>query len=200
MGWRIEVGSGHYDELRRHLSGEVEEVAFLFTEPYQDDRRLKVLDVMPISVEGFDIQSDYHVELADELRPQLIKRAWDENACLIEAHSHIEGRAAFSPSDLSGFEEWVPHLRWRLRRRPYAALVFAREDFDALVWHGDGPPIGLDAIEIVGGESLRPTDYTIRELMAGARPTEAASHSVVSVPTQVTKKGQTRWWRRLRGR
>lgn len=200
MGWRIEVGSGHYEELRRHLSGDVEEVAFLFTEPYQDDRRLKVRDVMPISVEGFDFQSDYHVELADGLRPQLIKRAWDEDACLIEAHSHTEGRAAFSPSDLWGFEEWVPHLRWRLRRRPYAALVFAREDFDALVWHGDGPPVGLDAIEIAGGESLRPTDNTIRELSAGVLPTGAASHMVASASSQVTEKRPTRWWRRLRGR
>lgn len=185
MGWKIEIEEADFKRLREHLSGEVEQVAFLFTEPYGDDHRLRVGDLELITSERFRYQGSYHVELADEIRPELIKRAWDENACLIEAHSHLDGPAGFSSSDLAGFEDWVPHLRWRLRGRPYAALVFAPDDFDALLWDGDGAPVSIDALQILGGATLVPTDHT--------------RHPVSVEPRRKDEK-KKRWWRRLLGR
>jgi hypothetical protein len=164
MGWRIEIDAEDYSDLREHLRGDVEEVAFLLTRPYQGDRRLRVREVNLVPTSGFSFQSDYHVELADKVRPELIKRAWDLDACVIEAHSHLEGPAGFSVSDLWGFEEWVPHFRWRLGGRPYAALVFAPDAFDALVWGGEEPAEVVEAMDIIDGASLVPTGRTHRAL------------------------------------
>lgn len=169
-----------YRRLGEHLSGEVEQVAFLFTERYAGDRRLRVRAMRLITTEEFKSQSGYHVELADEIRPEVIKRAWDEDACLIEAHSHVDGSARFSWSDLAGFDEWVPHMRWRLQGRPYAALVFAPEGFDALVWDGEGSAIPVEALEIIGVATHTPTGQTHGQL------------------TGEPKKKS--WWRGLLGR
>jgi hypothetical protein len=182
MGWTIEIEATDYQRLREHLMGEVEQVAFLFTEPYSGDCRLRVRDLRLLSSDGFDFQSGYHVELADEIRPEVIKRAWDEDACLIEAHSHVRGPAGFSPSDLWGFEEWVPHVRWRLGGRPYVALVFAPNDFDALVWDGEGSPVPLEAMDIIGGQTLQPA----------SQPHPA--------PKALIKESKKSWWRKLRGK
>lgn len=160
MGWRIEIDEDDYSRLREHLRGDVEQVAFLFTQPYRDDQRLRVRDLHLVPAAGFSFQSDYHVELGDTVRPELIKRAWDSDACVIEAHSHLEGPAGFSASDLWGFEEWVPHFRWRLRGRPYGALVFAPDDFDALVWAGEGPGEAIEAMDAGGNGALVPTGRT----------------------------------------
>ncbi len=179
MDWRIEIAAEDYSDLREHLRGDVEEVAFLFTWPYRDDRRLIVRDVQLVPASGFSFQSDYHVELADKVRPELIKRAWDLDACVIEAHSHLEGPAAFSASDLWGFEEWVPHFRWRLGGRPYAALVFAPDSFDALVWIGEGSAETVEAVEIGAGSSLAPTGQThsaLTRASAMARPEGRERH------------------------
>jgi hypothetical protein len=55
-------------------------------------------------------------------------------------HSHVDGIASFSASDVWGFHEWVPHVRWRLRGRSYAAIVTAGDTFDALAWiEREGP-------------------------------------------------------------
>lgn len=180
MGWQIQIAGAHYEQLREHLQGDIEQVAFLFTDPYAGDQRLRVRTMQLIAAEGFNYQSGYHVELTDETRPELIKRAWREDACLIEVHSHLHGPAQFSASDLTGFEEWVPHMRWRLQGRPYAALVFAPEDFDALIWDQQGRPNSLDALKVIGGVTLCPTQDTHRAVAPAAN--------------------RKPWWRRIFGR
>ena len=58
----------------------------------------------------------------------------------------------FSPSDMYGFSDYVPHCRWRLRGRPYLAVVVSPAGMDALAWtSADGKAIGLDAIRPAGG-------------------------------------------------
>ena len=191
MGWTIEIGQRDYERLRDHLeaSDEVEQVAFLLTEPYAGDETLRVAAIQLIEAEDFNLQSGYHVELADEVRPDLIKRAWEEEACVIEVHSHLDGPARFSWSDLAGFDEWVPHMRWRLRGRPYAALVFAPDDFDALVWNGDTGANRLQELVVIDGPVLRPTGDT----HASLAPKGPAS------PAEDPSKKKP-WWRRLLGR
>jgi hypothetical protein len=93
----------------------------------------------------------------------LIKRAWDSGTSLVEFHSHPRDRwqAMFSPSDLAGFDEFVPHCWWRLRGRPYLAVVVAQRSVDALAWVTDPRrPVRLDAIWLDGGKEIVPSHLT----------------------------------------
>ncbi|MGD0072453.1 MAG: hypothetical protein ABSB71_12950 [Candidatus Bathyarchaeia archaeon] len=83
----------------------------------------------------YKFQSLGYVELKDEMRPKIIKKAFDLNASIIEVHSHpYNTPAMFSCSDFKGFKEFVPHVWWRLKGKPYGALVFSFSDFDGLAW------------------------------------------------------------------
>jgi hypothetical protein len=105
--------------------------------------------------------SDY-LELADEARARIIKRAHGLNACIVEIHSHASDRPAeFSLSDRWGLKETVPHVRWRLKERPYLAVVVALSSYDALVWALGGDEPELLFLE-VDGERLSPTGRSLR--------------------------------------
>lgn len=141
-----------YRAAREHLGGHIEQVGF-FLADFDTERGAFVLrEWRPMTPEAFEYQSAYHVTLRDEMRPEIIKWAWDAGACLVEVHSHgDEGIAWFSPSDLYGFDEWVPHVRWRLRGRPYAAIVTISDSFDALAWiDDDSTPVQVTALEVDG--------------------------------------------------
>jgi hypothetical protein len=147
----LAITSAIHRDLLTHLnSGENEQVAFLFTGPPQVGEPLHVLELYTVPAEGFDDQSPFYLALADETRAYAFSRASELGGCLVEAHGHDRGPAAFSPTDLEGFEEWVPHVRWRLPGRPYVALVFADREFDALVWDGTDP--GPLAEVLIDGE------------------------------------------------
>lgn len=154
-----------YETLGGHLGARAEQVGFFLAEWHPEERRFALRDWRAVPPEGLEYRSDFHVSLTDEMRVEVIKWAWDSGSCLIEAHSHGKwGPARFSPSDLWGFKEWVPHLWWRLRSRPYAALVTAGETFDAVAWI-DGPNAveQIESLDIEGGDTLLPTGRTLRE-------------------------------------
>lgn len=156
-----------YDDLKAHLSRtDIEEAAFLFTDPASANTPLRVCEMYAVPAEGFSFHSDYHIELADDVRGIVIRRAWTIGGAIIEAHSHVGGApAAFSHSDLYGFKEWVPHVRWRLARRPYGALVFASSSFDALLWAADDAyPEPIDSLDVDGMERKMPTSITYKQL------------------------------------
>lgn len=130
-----------------------EEVAFLFA------KVRKINDVIIFDFKDwyfvrpveYVIQSSAHVELSDEMRPKIIKKAFDLDTSIIEMHSHVVGPAKFSGSDLSGFHEFVPHVWWRLKGKPYGAIVFSKGDFDALVWiNNPNEPEPLSKLVIKG--------------------------------------------------
>ena len=58
-------------------------------------------------------------------------------------------------------KETVPYIWWRLKKRPYLAIVVTATGFDALVWL-DNPniPLQLDGI-IVGKSLLSPTNNSL---------------------------------------
>src|SRR5205085_10592268 len=148
----ISTAAELYRPARLHLRGRIEQVGF-FLANYDETRRAFLLrEWRPMPPEAFEFQSAYHVALRDEVRPEVIKWAWDSDACLVEVHSHGDrGLAGFSPSDIWGFEEWVPHVRWRLRGRPYAAIVTAGDTFDALAWvDAKHDPVQVVALEVDG--------------------------------------------------
>jgi hypothetical protein len=141
-----------YRLAREHLRGRIEQVGF-FLADFDVGRQAFVLRTWrPMPPEAFAFQSAYHLTLRDEARPEIIKWAWDAGACLVEAHSHcVDGPAGFSPSDVWGFDEWVPHVRWRLSGQPYAAIVTAGDTFDSLAWlDKTDAPTQIERLEVDG--------------------------------------------------
>ncbi|MGB0096168.1 MAG: hypothetical protein WBP81_26980 [Solirubrobacteraceae bacterium] len=127
-----------------------ESVAFFLAEPIPEGLRL--VDVRAMGPEDFAARTDEHVALADHVRPAVIAWASDAGLTLVEAHTHPGGDpVCLSPTDVSGLAEWVPHVRWRLRGLPYAALVLGPTTIDAVGWSGKGNyPQGVAALHIDG--------------------------------------------------
>ena len=160
----IRMARPTYAMLRDELQGNDEQVGFLLADFEASTRGFEVRDWRIIGPAGFDIQSPYHVTLTDETKVEVIRWAWESGASLIEAHSH-DGiyPAALSPSDLLGLSDWVPHLFWRLRARPYAAIVTAGNDFDAVAWiEAADQPEQVERIELDDGSTVPATALTLR--------------------------------------
>ncbi len=158
-----------YAALEQHLLPEAEQreaAAFVFARHVEqgDDHSFEYVDWYAVPKEGFAIHTGYHIELTDETRATVIKRAHDLDVCLVEFHSHLgPWPAQFSPSDQIGLEEFVPHVRWRLRGRPYLAVVTTRTDLDGLAWMDRSiRPVRLSGIR-VGERVLRPTGLSSLE-------------------------------------
>ncbi len=146
-----------FSQLMVHLiphRHKVEQVAFLFVKPHESFGvwRLICEEIWCCVPDDLDHQSAYHISLKDETKAALIKKAHDTECALVELHSHIgTGSAQFSPSDYFGFEEFVPHVRWRLKGAPYAALVMTKQDMDGFIWAGPGTTAArLQGIEVDG--------------------------------------------------
>ena len=155
-----------YQTLRDHLVGRPEnrseEAAFLFCKQRVegDDLWFSPQDSWLLAPEAFASRSEYYLELTSETRAAIIKRAHDLGAFVIELHSHpCQVEAEFSWSDMSGFQQFVPHIRWRLKERPYAALVFTATSFDSLVWDTSNVVAGSCNL-VVDGVSHSPTQLT----------------------------------------
>ena len=164
----VSVPKRIYRTVRRHLLPRwhrVEEAAFLYVVPTED--AFEYLEWFPVPASGFASRSAYYLELDDKTRAKVIKRAHDLGASIVELHSHLgRVRPRFSPSDLAGFRDFVPHVLWRLKYLPYFAVVMTRTGFDGFVWKsGPDTPERLHGIQ-VGSLLLSPTklspfpDYT----------------------------------------
>lgn len=142
----------------------LEQAAFLFcrTESSSGELLFEVIDQALLGQSDFTAQYANYLELTDDARTRLIKRAHVLGGSLAEFHSHPgPWPAAFSESDRIGLKETVPHMRWRLNKRPYLAIVVAPSGFDALVWtHDHMSPEPLAAID-VEGVLMIPTNTSI---------------------------------------
>lgn len=163
----LKMPAGLFDDLTAHLlpRGSLrEEAAFLFVIADRADDRIvfNVLETTKLAPADFESQHGDYLELADETRAGLIKRAHDLGASLVEMHSHPGPfPAAFSRADRIGLTETVPHMWWRLRKRPYLALVVAPSGFDALIWLDSAKvPRQLDGV-LDGDRLLRPTNNSL---------------------------------------
>lgn len=157
-----------WDELCIHLfKGRPEWVAFLFGKHDEDSDQLRIEDVYRVPLDRYAVQGPFHVELDDEVRPEVIKAAFDKEAILIEVHSHrSQDIAAFSPTDFDGLEEFVPHVLWRLSGRPYVALVLAEGSFDGLSWaQKNAQAETIRGIRIDGGPLRSPTAASLGPLL-----------------------------------
>lgn len=144
--------------LPRHLRSEEAGFMYVRHNPQDEVEVFEYVDWYLVPSNGFLNRSRYHFELTDETRARVIKQAHDLGTSLVEFHSHAGSwPAAFSVSDLLGFQEFVPHAWWRLKSKPYLALVVTRASFDGLAWLNDPQtPQYLDGI-VVEGSILTPT-------------------------------------------
>lgn len=162
----LKLRPGLFEDLVMHLlprDNTREQAAFLFASCSQTEQvSFDVQQSEKLTPDDFDSQDDDYLELNDETRARLIKRAHDLQASLIELHSHPgPWPAAFSPADRLGLIETVPHMWWRLHKRPYVAIVVAPSGFDALVWlENPKVPQPLDAL-MAGHRLMKPTNNSL---------------------------------------
>lgn len=132
------------EQIRQHIWSHLlpedftaEEAAFMFVRRERKNGvfAFTYLEWYPVQPAGFVRQNQYHFELTDEVRAEVIKKAHDLEASLVELHSHeAKLPIAFSPTDFMGFRDFVPHVWWRLKGRPYLAVVISKTGCDGLVW------------------------------------------------------------------
>lgn len=165
----LHLRAGLYEELRAHLlppRNRLEQAAFLFAKTTQEAAatRFDIAAVEKLKPVDFDEQERGYLELSDETRKRLIKRAHDLGTSLIEMHSHpMPWPAEFSEYDRRGLLETVPHMWWRLAKRPYVAIVVAPSGIDALVWLSNPEtPIALDAL-VAGTRIVKPTNRSLTQ-------------------------------------
>lgn len=163
MGVIIRVPQRIADELDRHLAhGADEQLAFMLATWDGDDA--EVVDIRPVEDIAFDLQTPWHLSVSDDERAAVIKWAHDRGAALIEAHVHRDADpVGFSPSDRVGLDAFVPHIWWRLRHRPYIALVFGEVTFDGIVWRtGPNAPEAVAALRVDGRNDRTPTGLSLK--------------------------------------
>lgn len=163
----LKLPDGLFENLMDHLLPPNclrEEAAFLFAtiNKFEDHVSFDVVAAEKLSPTDFDTQMGDYLEMADGTRARLIKRAHDLGTSLVELHSHPGPySAAFSEADRVGLKETIPHMWWRLKKRPYLAIVVARTGFDSLVWLENAKiPQPLDGL-LDGDRLLRPTNNSL---------------------------------------
>ena len=167
MSIRLSMPAEEYQQLIAHLlpnGNSCEQASFMFAEAdYKKDEAIfNVIETRNLTRNDFAIQRGDFLELNDTARAQVIKRAHDLDASLIEIHSHVgPWAAAFSIADRCGLRETLPHMWWRLHKKPYLALVVTQNEFDALIWL-DNPtvPVPLDAWDL-GKRTIYPSNNSL---------------------------------------
>jgi hypothetical protein len=160
----FEIKNAGLQQMRGDLFGAVEHVGFFLADYDAEERRFELGEWIAIPSEGFEFQSSYHVTLTDETIAMVLGRATAVERSLVEVHSHLgDAGAEFSPSDIIGLREWVPQMRWRLRGRPYAAMVWEEESFDALAWIETTGAEQVGTITVNGGKAMAATGLTLAE-------------------------------------
>jgi hypothetical protein len=100
-----------------------------------------------------------------QVRTDLLGWAARSELALVECHRHLHGDpACMSWTDVIGLADWVPHVRWRIGGRPYAALVIADTTLDGLAWTGTDARAERVDIVILGSESTATTGRSIDRL------------------------------------
>ena len=162
----LDLPASDYKAIWEHLlpeASEPESAGFLFVQqhPEGDGCRFSPISWYPVPPDGYEVRTDIHFELTDRARQHVIKQAHDLGASIVEFHCHRgPWPACFSVSDLLGLEEFVPHVRWRLRGRPYLAIVVTNHNFDGLAWiTSPDTPQPLSGL-IVGDSVLKPTNLS----------------------------------------
>lgn len=187
---QIHITTTLFRRVQEHIrQSRTEQVAFLFLSPADQDS-MTAVDAYLVPPAELIHESRYHAEISEEAQAKIIKMAADRKMLLAEIHSHpgCKKDTGFSPSDLAGFEDFVPHIFWRLRTKQYAALVFGDHDYDALAWlNNPAEPTAFGAL-VVDGNAMPPTAVTTRDLDRRKKEAERYSRQTA----MFGKEGQVR--------
>jgi hypothetical protein len=166
---RLHLTTAQNADLRTYLFDLPEQIAFLFLHLDAGDAADGV-DARVDAVRFLENGDYLHrgrdgVELAEHVRPAMIRTGHEQGCAVVEAHAHQRPGPSteFSSTDLDGLQQLGPHMTWRLPGRPYTALVLGPDSFDALQWHPDGRVTTIDAV-VVDGEPTAPTGISLDSL------------------------------------
>lgn len=166
------------DRLLAYLDVPIERMAFLLAtanldEDDEAESWTAVDELYLVDDLDYAYQAVHGMDLADEVRPRVLTWATRPDVALVEVHSHgpLSSETRFSGTDLDGLvDEVVPQLLWRLRGRPYTAIVLGGDDLDALTWARRGEPPTVPAAVVLGDRTLTPTGLSLDVLTReGAR-------------------------------
>ncbi len=167
----ISMSVAFYNDIQQHLfprADRREQGGFMFCRFDKYRREFQVIEWRPLAGSDYAFQERDYLELSDKTKASLIKSAHDLQVSLIEIHSHPRQiKVAFSIADWIGFKEFVPHIRWRLGKRPYAALVFGHSCVDGFAWIDESKlPVSIDGINI-GNSFVKTTGNSFKALERG---------------------------------
>ncbi len=152
---QITIPERIYCSLVNHLFiGRKEQGAFLFADAIKEKRKLelRVNDAHLIPSKGWAIQSEYHLELRDDEKVNIMKIAKAKGSHLIEFHSHRFklNKVGFSASDIYGIKVFVEYVQWKLPGKIYGAVVLDKCNATGLLWIEKGAdPVSLNEIKIL---------------------------------------------------
>ena len=174
--YTVSIGPDLASQLLEYLAVPVERMAFLLSRPvtatpcagrataWEAQEAIYLSDGIDYTYQGID-----GMELADDIRPRVLRAATRTSAALVEIHSHgaPPWPAAFSRTDLVGLEAVAPQMLWRLPGRPYIAIVVQKGGADALIWTAKGMRPVAPAKLIFGQKTCRPTGLSAKRLEVG---------------------------------
>ncbi len=166
MSIRLRLEVGLACAAYQHLAGGVDRLGFFLADV--DGSAFTLRDWRPIGSTALEHAGYGHTALTDDAAVEVIRWAHQHDASLVEVHSHGHfAPAAFSPIDVTGLNEWVPAVRWRLRGAPYAAAVVAADTVDAWAWiAATTEPAQVDAVVVGGTDIIRTTGATLERIYA----------------------------------
>jgi hypothetical protein len=170
MSSNIIIPSGIAEALRRHFfQNELEQGAFLFAEAKREDGELNLVaaDYYLVPASGWEAQVEFYLQMKDSERAKIMKLAREKNLCAIDCHSHPRAcdDVWFSPSDVAGITEFAQYAKWKLRGKPFAAMVWGEQSVDAVLWQVEFSHAERVAqVKIIGNaeQTLTPTGSWFR--------------------------------------
>ncbi len=144
-----------YETLEAHLAASNDEqAAFLICRTAQTDgeTRLLVREFLPVTGEDIIEQSPVHMKIAPRAYTSAMKRANEENSCLIFVHSHPNGYPDHSGQDDVEEAKLFKTAYTRIRTPGvHGSLVLTSQGLSsARVWLPDGTSTDIERIRIIG--------------------------------------------------
>jgi hypothetical protein len=158
----LTLSQSTWNDLHTHMNHRFERAAFLFTKPLTDTTWAVETVWLLDGDDDYRVSNGQSLELAESIRPEVIRLAHANGYAVVEAHSHyFPGKfTRFSSYDLHGLTDFAPHMLWRLPGRPYVALVIGQDSFDALAWSDSKAAETLEYLT-VGDRNLTPTGLSL---------------------------------------
>ncbi len=191
---RLIISGTNWQRVKTHLlASNSERFAFLYCgfSERKDGVSLMVKDLVLVPDDEVEIDDGFKVKVSTIVR--IANRARKEGLALVECHSHLFGGfgVTFSSTDRDGFAEFVPYILKDLPKRPYAALVLAKDSIDGLCWRGlDQKTEHLEEVVVLGANLTRlATTSILKQAKSRPRPPQTRDNPNLRTSRQVLAIG-----------